>query len=311
MDAPLHLDVLAAVRYLRKTGAKSVSVIGGSMGAGAAGDASIASKPGEIDRLVFLVARRTALPKAEVTHAIYRGTRRSSGDGPRSSRNPAEVRESSPAKNDDRFGWLRARSISLSDGSRRSVMREILQFLSAKCSESELPGRIGRIRPGAYQSFGYCRSVTTAPAHFKSKAGGEKAPLRVILPYLSVKLFHDGVISSSYTFLRNLTRNPFHEPFFSLAILLFALSILLPMIFRLFSSGPRDKARVVIDTRKGKGMRWSILPWLKPWMFPDGRCSESCFRNNTQASSDIADIEGLDNGTGDWLAFTCNLRSKR
>src|SRR5712675_263303 len=43
MDAPLHLDVLAAVRYLRKMGAKSVSVIGGSMGAGAAGDASIAS----------------------------------------------------------------------------------------------------------------------------------------------------------------------------------------------------------------------------------------------------------------------------
>jgi pimeloyl-ACP methyl ester carboxylesterase len=31
MSAPLHLDVLAAVRYLRKTGAKSVSVVGGSM----------------------------------------------------------------------------------------------------------------------------------------------------------------------------------------------------------------------------------------------------------------------------------------
>jgi pimeloyl-ACP methyl ester carboxylesterase len=53
-DAPLHLDVLAAVRYQRSTGAKRVSVIGASMGAGAAGDASIASQPGEIDRLVFL-----------------------------------------------------------------------------------------------------------------------------------------------------------------------------------------------------------------------------------------------------------------
>jgi acetyl esterase/lipase len=31
MDAPLHLDVLAALRYLRKNGAKSVSVVGGSM----------------------------------------------------------------------------------------------------------------------------------------------------------------------------------------------------------------------------------------------------------------------------------------
>ena len=49
MSAPLHLDVLAAVRYLRKIGAKSVSVVGGSMGGGAAGDASIASRPSEID----------------------------------------------------------------------------------------------------------------------------------------------------------------------------------------------------------------------------------------------------------------------
>src|SRR5580704_1837276 len=54
MDAPLHLDVLGAVRYLRKTGAISVSAVGASMGAGAAGDAAISSRPGEIDRLVFL-----------------------------------------------------------------------------------------------------------------------------------------------------------------------------------------------------------------------------------------------------------------
>jgi dienelactone hydrolase len=56
MDAPLKFDVLAAVRYLHKNGAKSVSVIGGSMGGAAAGDASIASQPGEIDRVVFLGA---------------------------------------------------------------------------------------------------------------------------------------------------------------------------------------------------------------------------------------------------------------
>ena len=54
MDAPLYQDVLAAVRYLHKGGAKTVSVVGASMGGWAAGDASIASQPGEIDRLVFL-----------------------------------------------------------------------------------------------------------------------------------------------------------------------------------------------------------------------------------------------------------------
>lgn len=54
MSAPLHKDVLAAVRYLRENGAKSVSVVGGSMGGGAAADASIEAEPGEIDRLVLL-----------------------------------------------------------------------------------------------------------------------------------------------------------------------------------------------------------------------------------------------------------------
>ena len=54
--APMHLDVLAGVRYLRRNGAKTVSVIGGSFGGGAAADASIASPPGEIDRLILLAA---------------------------------------------------------------------------------------------------------------------------------------------------------------------------------------------------------------------------------------------------------------
>jgi alpha-beta hydrolase superfamily lysophospholipase len=52
--APFRLDVLAAVRYLKTSGAKSVSVVGGSFGGAAAGDASIASPPGEIDRVVML-----------------------------------------------------------------------------------------------------------------------------------------------------------------------------------------------------------------------------------------------------------------
>lgn len=56
MDAPLYLDVLAAVRYLHASGATTVSVVGGSMGGSAAGDASIASRPGEIDRIVMLGA---------------------------------------------------------------------------------------------------------------------------------------------------------------------------------------------------------------------------------------------------------------
>jgi pimeloyl-ACP methyl ester carboxylesterase len=55
-NAPFDKDVLAAVRYLKTHGAKTVSVVGGSFGAAAAGDASIKSAPGVIDRIVFLGA---------------------------------------------------------------------------------------------------------------------------------------------------------------------------------------------------------------------------------------------------------------
>jgi alpha/beta superfamily hydrolase len=52
--APFEKDVLAAVHYLKFHGAKKVSVVGGSFGGSAAGDASIKSAPGEIERIVFL-----------------------------------------------------------------------------------------------------------------------------------------------------------------------------------------------------------------------------------------------------------------
>jgi pimeloyl-ACP methyl ester carboxylesterase len=52
--APMHLDVLAAVHYLRQNGAKTVAVMGGSFGGGAAADASSASQPGEISCLILL-----------------------------------------------------------------------------------------------------------------------------------------------------------------------------------------------------------------------------------------------------------------
>ena len=55
--APMQLDVLAAVRYLRNNGTKTVAVMGGSFGGAAAADASIASRPGEINQLILLAAQ--------------------------------------------------------------------------------------------------------------------------------------------------------------------------------------------------------------------------------------------------------------
>ena len=46
LGAPLHIDVLAAVRYLRSLGVKTVSVVGGSMGGGAATGASDRGRTG-------------------------------------------------------------------------------------------------------------------------------------------------------------------------------------------------------------------------------------------------------------------------
>ena len=53
-DDGVHYDVLAAVRYLRQSGAMTVSVVGASFGGGAAAEASVAAEPGEIDRLILI-----------------------------------------------------------------------------------------------------------------------------------------------------------------------------------------------------------------------------------------------------------------
>jgi esterase/lipase len=133
MDAPLHLDVLAAVHYLRSAGVKSVSVVGASMGAGAAGDASIASQPGEIDRLVFLGGAPNGPAEKLKSASLFIVARNdASGDG---ARLPGIQQQYERAP--------RPKSLIILEGSAHAqylfqtsqadrVMREILRFLSAK-----------------------------------------------------------------------------------------------------------------------------------------------------------------------------------
>jgi alpha-beta hydrolase superfamily lysophospholipase len=59
----LSLDVLAAVRYLRASGTERVSVVGGSMGGGAAAEAAVECRPSEIDGLVLLAPAPIAHPE--------------------------------------------------------------------------------------------------------------------------------------------------------------------------------------------------------------------------------------------------------
>lgn len=133
LSAPLHLDVLAAVRYLHKAGAKTVAVVGGSMGGGAAADASIAAKPGEIDRLVLLAATASSSPekiKGRKLFIIARGDL-GPGDVPRL----PEIRdqyERTPGPKELVIldGSAHAQYIFQTDQGER-LMREILRFLSA------------------------------------------------------------------------------------------------------------------------------------------------------------------------------------
>ena len=130
MDAPLEKDVLAAVRYLHKAGAKSVSVVGGSMGGSAAGDASIASRAGEIDRIVMLGAAPN-LPAEKLKSASLFIVARddTSGDGPRLPGIRAQYEKApQPKKLVVLAGSAHAQFLfQTAQGDR--VMREIVQWL--------------------------------------------------------------------------------------------------------------------------------------------------------------------------------------
>ncbi len=131
-NAPFEKDVLAAVHYLKAHGAKSVSVVGGSFGGSAAGDASIKSAPGEIDRIVFLGAAPN-LPadrlKSRALFIVARDDR--SGSGPRLPDIQAQYEKAPQPKQLILLeGSAHAQFLFQTDQNAR-VMQEILRFLSA------------------------------------------------------------------------------------------------------------------------------------------------------------------------------------
>jgi len=131
-SAPVQLDVLAAVRYLKNSGAKTVSVVGGSFGGGAAADAAIQANPGEIDRVVLLAAEPGAQPeklKGRKLEIIARDD--ASGDGPRLPGIQAAWKKvPEPKELIILEGSAHAQFLFQTDQGER-VMREILRFLLA------------------------------------------------------------------------------------------------------------------------------------------------------------------------------------
>jgi pimeloyl-ACP methyl ester carboxylesterase len=129
--APFENDVLASVRYLKTSGAKTVSVVGGSFGGAAAGDASIKSAPGEIDRIVFLGAAPNLPAEKLKSRALFIIARDDANDdGPRLPRIRAQYEKTpEPKQLIVVAGSAHAQFLFQTDQSDR-VMREILQFLS-------------------------------------------------------------------------------------------------------------------------------------------------------------------------------------
>jgi len=131
-DDQQALDVLAAVRYLHSQGAKTVSVIGGSMGGSAAGDASISARPGEIDRIVMLGASPNLPADKLKSPALFIVAEDdASGDGPRLPGIRAQYGKApQPKKLVVLEGSAHAQFLFQTDQSER-VMKEILNWLSA------------------------------------------------------------------------------------------------------------------------------------------------------------------------------------
>jgi pimeloyl-ACP methyl ester carboxylesterase len=133
-DPGYRFDVLASVRYLRRTGAKTVSVVGASFGGGAAAEAAVAAVPGEIDSLVLLAAGIDDKPELVKGRKLFIVTRDDRpGEGP-----PRLVhirqhyqRTPEPKQLVVLDGSAHAQLIfDTSQGER--TMREILRFLSGR-----------------------------------------------------------------------------------------------------------------------------------------------------------------------------------
>jgi pimeloyl-ACP methyl ester carboxylesterase len=129
--APFENDVLAAVRYLKTHGFKTLSVVGGSFGGGAAGDASIKSVPGEIDRIVFLAAAPNLSAEKLKSRALFLVARDDgNGAGPRLPGIRAQYdKVPQPKELIVLEGSAHAQFLFQTDQGDR-VMREILRFLS-------------------------------------------------------------------------------------------------------------------------------------------------------------------------------------
>jgi pimeloyl-ACP methyl ester carboxylesterase len=132
-DDGLRFDVLAAVRYLHKKGARTISVVGGSMGGDAAMEAVEAGGPDRIDRVVLLGAGEYGKPEKWKVRKLFIVARDdTNGAGPRLPRIRANYDKApEPKELIVLEGDAHAQFLFATEHGER-VMREILRFLTAR-----------------------------------------------------------------------------------------------------------------------------------------------------------------------------------
>jgi dienelactone hydrolase len=129
----LAKDVVAAVRHLSRTGAKTVSIVGGSLGGGAAAQATIDATPGEIDRIVLLAHMSIDTPEKMRGRKLFIVARNDRGgnDRPRLDGIRQQYEQApGPKELVVLEGSAHAQFVFQTDQA-RPLMREIVRFLSA------------------------------------------------------------------------------------------------------------------------------------------------------------------------------------
>lgn len=130
--ACMAIDVLAAVRYLRQTGATMVFAVGGSAGGGAVAQASVDAGPAGIDRMVLLAPMPIAAPEKMSGRKLFVTARDDrDGTGPRLPGIRSQYEKApDPKELVIREGSAHGQLIfDTPEGER--LMREIIRFLSA------------------------------------------------------------------------------------------------------------------------------------------------------------------------------------
>ena len=131
-EACLAKDVLAAVTYLLETGARTVSLVGASLGGGAAARAAVEAVPGTIDRVVLLAHMPIAAPEKLQGRKLFIVARDDlgSGDVPRLPAIRAQYEKAAPPKELIVLDGSAHAQFIFQTEQRERLMREILRFLT-------------------------------------------------------------------------------------------------------------------------------------------------------------------------------------